>query len=78
VDEPHFPVPLRGRRLEVFLHDRHDVARGEGVQIDAVLHRDAVREVLARGVPSVHGFRREEEATAVSRSAGAGSGPRRS
>jgi hypothetical protein len=78
VDETDLPKPLRGRLLEIFLDDGHDVARGERVQVDAVLHRDAVRRVLARRVLSGHGFRRREAATAVSRSAGAGSGPRRS
>ena len=43
VNQPHVPEAGCGRGVDVLGHDRRDVARREGVEIDFALDRDADR-----------------------------------
>ncbi len=54
VDESHLPVPFPGRRFEILLHDGNHVPRREGVEVDALLHRNAVRGRFPGGIRPRH------------------------
>ena len=46
VDEPHFANARRVRRVDILLHHRTDVARGERVKIERVLDRHVMGLVV--------------------------------
>jgi len=52
VDQPDLAEPSRGGGLEILVDDGGNVARGEGVQIQRILDRDADGLVYSRG-PSI-------------------------
>jgi hypothetical protein len=70
VDQPHLPVPFPRRRFEILLDDGNHVPRREGVEVDALLNRDAVRGRFPGGVLPHHG--RGERADATWYNAGIG------
>ena len=55
VDQAHLPVPFPRRRFEILPHDGDNVPRREGVEVDAFLHRHAVRRRLFGGIRPRHG-----------------------
>ena len=54
VDQAHLPVPFPRRRFEILLDDGDNVPWREGVEVDALLHRHAVRGRLPGGIRPRH------------------------
>jgi hypothetical protein len=63
VDQAHLPIPFPRRRFEILLHDGNHVPRGESVQVDALLHRHAVRGRTFGGIRPDHDPEERTDAT---------------